>query len=71
MPNRSCSVLWAHGPRTALRDSPQRPTWARLGLTVPDPGLRERAADALAATIVRKLEEPVTVTDRNQLNLPL
>ena len=47
------------------------PVWARLGLTVPDPRLRERAADALAATIVRKLEEPAPVTDRNQLALPL
>lgn len=47
------------------------PTWARLGLTVPDPRLRERAADALAATILQRLNEPVTVRDRNQLALPL
>lgn len=47
------------------------PLWARLGLTVPDPRLRERAADALAATILQRLNEPVTVKDRNQLALPL
>lgn len=47
------------------------PTWARLGLTVRETRLRERAADALAATIVRKLEEPAPVIDRNQLTLPL
>ena len=28
------------------------PAWAKLGLAVPDARLRERAADALAATIV-------------------
>ena len=46
------------------------PIWARLALTVPNPHLPERAADALA-TIVRKLEEPTPETDRNQLALPL
>ena len=45
--------------------------WARLGLTVPDPRLRERAADALAATIVRKLDEAEHAPDRDQLALPL
>ena len=53
---------------TILRDAPD---WARLGLTLPDPGLRERAADALAATIVRKLADgggPVG-EDRDQLPL--
>lgn len=47
------------------------PAWARLGLTVRDPRLRERAADALAATIVRKLDEAEPVADRDQLALPL
>jgi hypothetical protein len=47
------------------------PTWARLGLTVPDSRLRERAADALAATIVQRMDEPVHVVDRDQLALPL
>jgi len=47
------------------------PALARLGLTVPDPRLRARAADKLAAAIVRKLEEPVPIVDENQLPLPL
>jgi hypothetical protein len=47
------------------------PTWARLGLTVRDARLRERAADALAATIIERLDEPTKVEDRNQLVLPL
>lgn len=47
------------------------PAWARLSLTVPDPRLRERAADALAATIVQRLDEPLHVVDRDQLALPL
>lgn len=51
-----------------LRDAP---AWARLGLTLHDPALRERAADALAATIVRRLGEGegTAVADRNQLPL--
>lgn len=53
---------------TILRDAP---AWARIGLTMNDPGLRERAADALAATIVQRLSEEVTpaTTDRHQLPL--
>jgi hypothetical protein len=47
------------------------PAWVRLGLTVRDPRLRERAADALAATIMQRLDEPVHVEDRSQLALPL
>jgi hypothetical protein len=47
------------------------PAWARLGLTVADPRLRERAADALAATIVERLENPAPAVDRHQLMLPL
>ena len=47
------------------------PTWVRLGLAVPDPRLRERAADALAAKIIERLDEPIRVEDRNQLALPL
>ena len=47
------------------------PAWARLGLTVRDPRLRERAADALAATIVARLDQPANEPDRNQLPLPL
>lgn len=46
------------------------PAWVRLGLAVPDPRLRERAADALAATIVQRLDEPLP-PDQYQLALPL
>lgn len=45
--------------------------WARVGLTVRDERMRERAADAIAATIVERLNEPIRVNDRNQLALPL
>ena len=72
LPNRSCSVLMRRMDAERLSAILlNAPVWARLGLTVPDHRLRERAADALAATIVRKLEEPAPVTDRNQLALPL
>jgi hypothetical protein len=47
------------------------PTWVRLGLTVRDAALRERAADALAATIIDRLDQPLELEDRNQLALPL
>ena len=47
------------------------PTWVRLGLTVPDARLRERAADALAAKIIERMNEPIRIEDRNQLALPL
>ena len=47
------------------------PAWARVGLTVRDKRMRERAADALAATILERLERPVIVADRDQLSLPL
>lgn len=33
--------------------------------------LRERVADALAATIVNKLDEPAVLIDPNQLALPM
>ncbi len=46
------------------------PGWARVGLTMPDEKMRERAADTQAATIIEKLEgsSPPNV---NQLSLPL
>lgn len=46
------------------------PGWARVGLTMPDEGMRERAADTLAATIIEKLEGS-SPPDVNQLRLPL
>lgn len=48
------------------------PAWVRLGLTVPDSRMREQAADALAATIIDRLQDPAPVIhDRNQLALPI
>ncbi len=46
------------------------PGWARVGLTMPDEDLRERAADAMAAAIIEKLSGEVG-PDRDQLALPL
>lgn len=47
------------------------PAWARVGLTMRDTQMRERTADALAATIVERLAEPPALPDRNQLCLPI
>ena len=46
------------------------PGWARVGLTMPDARLRERAADALAATIIERLEGSPP-PDVNQLSFQL
>ncbi|WP_298193066.1 DUF6771 family protein [Novosphingobium sp.] len=46
------------------------PGWARVGLTMPDERMRERAADTLAATIIERLERTPT-PDPNQFRLPL
>ncbi|WP_367613616.1 DUF6771 family protein [Sphingomonas sp. AP4-R1] len=46
------------------------PTWARLGLSVRDERLRERAADAMAARIVQGLEG-IAEPDPRQLVLHL
>jgi len=46
------------------------PAWARIGLTVRDERLRERAADCLAAVIVARIEEEPEA-NRDQLALPL
>lgn len=46
------------------------PAWARVGLTVRDARMRERAADALAATIVERLTMPMAV-DHDPLPLPV
>ena len=34
------------------------PGWARVGLTMPDPVMRERAADELARAIVAGIDPP-------------
>ncbi|WP_449471618.1 DUF6771 family protein [Sphingobium chungangianum] len=46
------------------------PAWARVGLTMRDERMRERAADTLAATIIERLS-PKPEADPNQLPLPL
>ena len=46
------------------------PAWARVGLTVPNEGLRERAATELAGVILAELS-PQDEPDSNQLSLPL
>jgi hypothetical protein len=47
------------------------PAWARLGITMPDEALRVRAARELALTISERLQGSVTVSDGDQLPLPL
>ena len=47
------------------------PDWMRTGLTATNTHLRERAADALAATILDRLATERAETDRNQLALPM
>jgi hypothetical protein len=47
------------------------PAWQRLGLAVPDPRFRERAANALARTIVDQLEGRGEPADEGQLTLAL
>jgi hypothetical protein len=46
------------------------PAWARVGLTMRDDRMRERAADTLAATIVERLDQP-PASDVDQLPLPI
>lgn len=47
------------------------PGWARVGITMPDPALRERAAEVLADTILRWIEAPPPSDDEGQLALAL
>jgi hypothetical protein len=46
----------------------QSPGWARVGLTMPDPDLGRRAADAIAAVIIEVIE-PAEQPDPRQLPL--
>jgi hypothetical protein len=48
----------------------QSPGWARVGLTMPDPELRRRAADAIAAVIIEVID-PEQQPDPRQLPLGL
>lgn len=45
------------------------PAWARVGLTMIDRHMRERAADAIAASIIERHRDGSA--DPNQLMLPL
>jgi len=45
------------------------PAWARIGITVRDTRLRERAADALAEEIIERIEQPPARPHRDQLKL--
>jgi hypothetical protein len=45
------------------------PGWARLGIAVRDPRLRERAAETLARAILEGLDDAAPVRDANQLTL--
>lgn len=47
------------------------PGWARVGITMPDQHMRQRAADELAATIVERLTRADQQPDRDQLSLPI
>ncbi|WP_375404489.1 DUF6771 family protein [uncultured Sphingomonas sp.] len=47
------------------------PAFARLGLSVRDARLRERATDALACAIAERLEQPPVAHDADQMTLPL
>ena len=58
--------------RTILVDTIlNAPGWARVGLTVRDPRQRERAANALATTLVERLGIEVDERDERTLPLPL
>ena len=47
------------------------PAFARIGLSVRDPRLRDRAADALAHAIAERLGAPAEPHDTDQMPLPL
>lgn len=46
------------------------PAWARVGITMPDEEMREKAAAELALTIVDRLSDFPSIPDFNQLSLP-
>jgi hypothetical protein len=45
------------------------PAWARIGITVRDPRMREKAATELANTIVERLTDYPGLPDPDQLSL--
>lgn len=42
------------------------PGWARVGLTMPDASMRERAAETIIDTLAQRLESPQLQHDPNQ-----
>lgn len=58
--------------RTLIADlvEKQSPGWARVGLTMPDPDLRHRAAEAIAAVMVEAMDAQPQ-SDPRQLRLAL
>jgi hypothetical protein len=47
------------------------PGWARIGITMPDPAMRQRAACELARAILAGIGLDTTIDDANQFELPI
>lgn len=47
------------------------PGWVKVGITAPDARMRVQAAETLAQHLAEYAGEPLRVSDRNQLPLPL
>ncbi|MFX4087072.1 DUF6771 family protein [Sphingobium yanoikuyae] len=45
------------------------PAWARVGITMPDEEMREKAAAELANSILERLSDYPAIPDPNQLSL--
>lgn len=45
------------------------PAWARVGITMPNEEMREKAAAELANSILERLSDYPAIPDPNQLNL--
>jgi len=45
------------------------PAWARVGITMPDEEMREKAAAELANSILERLSDYPAISDPNQLAL--
>ncbi|EQB12334.1 hypothetical protein RLDS_19500 [Sphingobium lactosutens DS20] len=45
------------------------PAWARVGITMPDEEMREKAATELANSILERLSDYPAIPDPNQLSL--
>jgi hypothetical protein len=56
---------------TAKAAIAESPGWVRVGLTFGNQRLREEALEALAVTVVERLENPPVAYDADQLPLAL